>query len=269
MADDGLIVAYLRELQFSVARLADGEDLVAEAEDHLLEAADRLMADGATRPEAEAQAIARFGSAAVIAKVSVSESKKGAAVPTIRTRFAGLALLLCPAMLIVGQLLNTNIDKDQSVGHGLGVLLLGLSLPAGLFGLWGLRARHGGLGRLGRIALGLAVASPFLSMAAGWGALVALALLLAVAILVFGIEMLRASVLPVPPLALVVAGPVITLVLSVVVLAISLGGDNADDVAAVGAGGCAVTIAGLAWLGWHLWGETAVDRSRTGRLSTA
>ncbi len=35
MADDGLIAAYLRELDYSVARLPDRTEIVAEAEDNL------------------------------------------------------------------------------------------------------------------------------------------------------------------------------------------------------------------------------------------
>ena len=60
MADDGLIAAYLRELRFSVARLADADDIVAEAEDHLLEVVERLTASGHDASEAESEAIARF-----------------------------------------------------------------------------------------------------------------------------------------------------------------------------------------------------------------
>ena len=51
MADDGVIAAYLRELRFSVARLPNADDIVAEAEDHLLEVkvVERLTAsDGET-----------------------------------------------------------------------------------------------------------------------------------------------------------------------------------------------------------------------------
>ena len=36
MAESGLIAAYLTELRYSVARLADAEDIVVEADDHLV-----------------------------------------------------------------------------------------------------------------------------------------------------------------------------------------------------------------------------------------
>jgi len=149
MADDGLIAAYLRELGYSVARLPDADDIVAEAEDHLYETAERLVGDGRSRAEAEATAVARFGSAELVARTCVTEAKRGAAVPTTRTRTAGLAALLTPVLLVVGQYLNVNIPSDRGPVHGIGVALLVGTIPAFLYGLWGLRARHGGLGRLG------------------------------------------------------------------------------------------------------------------------
>jgi hypothetical protein len=42
VAGDGLIAAHLAELRYSVARLPDADDIVAEAADHLLEAVERL-----------------------------------------------------------------------------------------------------------------------------------------------------------------------------------------------------------------------------------
>jgi hypothetical protein len=268
MADDRLIPAYLRELRLSVGRLRAGDDIVAEAEDHLRESAERLMAQGRTTHEAEAEALARFGSAALVAKVCITESTKGAAVPTTTTRLAGFALLLAPILLIVGEWGNENTDNTGGM-HGTAVFVLCLAFPALIFGLWGLRTRHGGLGRLGRAAFGLALLSPILAHAALYAAGYGLAVLLALALVVFGAEMLRASVLPVPPLTLVIAGPVLVIVELLVATAVTIAGrDAGHPPTIVLAMPIMITAVGLAWLGWHLSQETAVDRAGSRPLAT-
>ncbi|HUP68486.1 MAG TPA: permease prefix domain 1-containing protein [Acidimicrobiales bacterium] len=251
MADDGVIAAFLRELAYSVARLPDAADIVAEAEDHLYEAADHLVGVGRSRTDAEAEAIARFGSAALIARICVIEAKRGASVPTTRTRAAGLAALLTPVLLVVGQYLNVTVD--HGFVHGIGVISLTTAIPAFVFALWGLRARHGGLGQLGKIAIVSAVISPFLSFIAGYAGVFAAMGLLGLAVIVLVVEMLRANVLPVVPLVLLATGP--AGVLAVVVATGATGGD---------AGGVwfyplLLTAVGYLWLGWYLWREPAVD----------
>ena len=265
MADDRLIPAYLRELRFSVARLRDADDIVAEAEDHLLEVVDHLMADGRTPHEAEAEAVTRFGSAELVAKVCISESTRGAAVPTTKTRLAGYALLLAPLLTLFGEWGNEATDNTGGM-HGTAVVVLGLAFPALIFGLWGLQARHGGLGRLGRAALIVAVLSPILSLAAAYAAIALLAVLLALAILVFGVEMLRASVLPVAPLTVVIAGPIAVVALGLIMVAVAFtDGDSGQWPNIVYLSPIALTAVGLAWLGWHLSQETPVDVGRSRR----
>jgi hypothetical protein len=265
VAGDDLIAAYLRELRFSVARLPDADDIVAEAEDHLLEAVER-MDDGRPRAELEAEALARFGSAQLVARICIVESKRGAAVPTTKTRYAGLALLAAPVLALVGEIGNETTQHPKTWVHGFLVFVLGLSLPALLFGLWGLRRRNGGLGRLGLVALILAFVSPVLSLAAGWGAHVALAGLLAFALLVLAVEMIRAQVLPVVPLVLLVIGAVATLVVALLASPVEAVGDSFVESLAIAS---APLLVGFVWLGWFLWREPAVDRVGTGPLATA
>ncbi|MFZ6005311.1 MAG: hypothetical protein ACOYXM_15415 [Actinomycetota bacterium] len=268
MADDGLIEAYLRELRFSVATLPDADDIVAEALDHLLEALERHDRDSRSRAEIEAEVIARFGSAALVSRVCMSEAKRGAAVPTTRTRHAGLAAVVAPVLLVIGQ--SGNLAIEEGAGHGVAVFALTLSFPALAYGLWGLRARHGGLGRLGKAALVLALASPVLSMAASYAAIFALALLLSVAMTVFAVEMLRASVLPVAPLTLFAAGPLGVLVLGAVALGITMAGGDAGELPIeLVASPVAIASVGFAWLGWHLWREPAVDHPTQGHRALA
>jgi hypothetical protein len=250
MADDGLIAAYLREFDYSVAALSDRAELVAEAEDHLYELTDRLMRDGRTSAEAEVEAVARFGSAALVARICVVEAKRGVAVPTSRTRAAGRAALLTPVLLGVGQYLNVTVDRGFV--HGIGVMALTAAIPAFVFGLWGLRARHGGLGRLGRTAIAAAVVSPSLSFAGYYGLFAAI-VLLALSVIVLVVEMLRANVLPVAPLVLLTAGPVaVTAILAGAEL---MGGDAGEIVVYA----MSPSVVGFVWLGWHLWSEPAVD----------
>lgn len=262
MADDGLIAAYLREFDYSVAALSDRVDLVAEAEDHLREAAERLIRDGRTPSEAEAEAVARFGSASLVARTCVLEAKRGVAVPTNRTRAAGLAALFTPILIGVGQYLNATVDRGFV--HGIGVVSLTAAIPAFVFGLWGLRSRHGGLGRLGKIAIAAAVMSPLLSFVAGYYGLFAAIVLLALSVIVLVVGMLRANVLPVTPLVLLAAGPIAATAL---LAGAELMGDDAGGIVVYAT---LPTVVGFTWLGWYLWREPAVDGAHSsGPLAAA
>jgi hypothetical protein len=164
----------------------------------------------------------------------------------------------------VGQYLNVNVPSDRGPVHGVGVALLVATIPAFLFGLWGMRARHGGLGRLGKIAIVCALASPFVAFPAVYAVqLFGGMALLGIAVVVLVVEMLRANVLPVVPLVLVAAGPVAVLVLALGVTA--AGG----DAGAIWAYPMLLTGLGYLWLGWYLWREPAVDTHRHGPLAAA
>ncbi len=262
MAGDGLIAAYLRELRFSVARLPDADEIVEEAEDHLLEAVEHLL-DGRSQVEAETEALARFGSAELVARICVAESKRGAAVPTKRTRLAGLALFAAPFALALGHLGNVSTDKDNAL-HGPAVFVEVMALPLLMFGLWGLRKRHGGLGRAGSTAFVLALLSVPVAFGGYPGFFAALGLL-SCALVLFAVTLLRARVLPVLPIVMLGLGPLVGSVLMVTAWAIQ---DDADA-----SHGLLVTIGFVAvaatWLGWAMWREPAVDRRRPGSVAAA
>jgi hypothetical protein len=264
VAGDGLIAAYLVELRHSVARLPDADDIGAEAEDHLLETVDRLCADGRSPHEAEAEAVARFGSAELVARICITESKRGAAVPTTKTRYAGLALLAAPILALVGEIGNETTGHKGGL-HGFMVFVLCMAVPALFIGLWGLRRRNGGLGQLGLAALILAFLSPVLAMAAGWGAFVAFAALMALAICVLAVEMIRAQILPVVPLVLLAVGTVAVLVVTGLALLTESSGDVGLALTAIAA---APLVVGIMWLGWFMWREPAVDRAGAAPLAT-
>ena len=190
-------------------------------------------------------------------------------MPTTRTRQAGLAAVLAPFLLVFGQV--GNAATDRGAVHGVAVAMLSFSFPAFVFGLWGLRARHGGLGQLGRAALVLVLIAPPVSLiAAGWGAPFVFIPMVAVAQVVFAVEMLRASVLPVTPLALFAAGGVAALAEMVAAGIVTAGGADAGEVAYLLSIPLGLTAVGFAWLGWCLWCETAAnDGRRLQRLAAA
>lgn len=262
MAQPGLIEAYLGELRDSVARLRDVDDIVDEANDHLLEAVDRLVAAGRSRADAEREALARFGSASLVARVFVKEQRKGAAVSTTLTRRAGLAAIATPILLAIGAWGNAGINAGAAHGAAVGLLLA--ALATFVFGLWGLRVRHGGLGRMGRVAFWLTIASPFISAPFGWGAGAAWLVVMSVVLVLVSIGMLRAQVLPVVPIVLFVVGPLGMLVLG---FGMTAAGADTDPYAGLP---LLSTFVGYAWLGWAMWREPALDLPMSnGPLATA
>ena len=258
MADTDLISAYLNELRYSAARLGDVDDIVDEAEDHLLSAVDAAVARGRDRREAEADALARFGSAALVARIHVEEARRGGAVSTTTTRYAGVAGMLFPALLILGQTGNERIPRGFM--HGVALVVLAAGVAAFFYALWGLRLRHGGLGGWGRAAFWLFVASPFLSAPFAWGAGVAFICVQLIVAMLLGIGMLRARVLPPPPVAMFAFTP--GAVLGVAAGVSALGADAGPLFPL----GIALFSFGMAWIGWVLWREPALD-VRNGRNS--
>lgn len=266
MAQSGLIAAYLTELRYSVARLVDADDIVVEAEDHLLASVDATVAKGASRVEAEAQALARFGSAPLVARVFNEEAKRGGAVSTRVTRQAGFAAMLVPLLVVIGQ--SGNLAIDRGALHGIAVLLLVGAFAAFAFAVWGMRKRHGGLGRWGRAAFWLFVASPFIAAPFGWGAGAAFLAVQLVVVTLLGIGMIRARILPGLAVGLFTFAPAATLVTATAISS-TVDGDSDPYVFSAGA---MVMAAGLAWVGLAMWREPALDvrsSSGTGPLAAA
>lgn len=262
MAGDGLIEAYLRELHARVRSLPDADDIVDEARDHLLEVAERLVAEGLDRRDAEAEALARFGAAPQVARTFVRDAGKGATVPTTLTRRAGLAAVLAPVLAAVGQAGNEGIDRGA--GHGVAVGLLLAAVAAFLFALWGLRARHGGLGRLGHVAFWLTVAAPFIALPFSWGAPVALVVVMGVVVVVLSVAMVRAGVLPVVPLVLLALGPIGAIA---ILIGVSAAGGDAGPYFGFP---LLASVIAFVWLGWTMWREPAFDApGRRGPLAVA
>lgn len=261
----GLIDAYLTELRHSTAHLGDVDDIVDEAADHLFLTADRFEADGRSRSEAEALALARFGSAPLVARTHIVQEQMGAAVPTRSTRMAGMAIMLTAPLAILGAASN-NLGEAHAEGwrgavHGPGAVLEGLTLLVFLFGLWGLRHRHGGLGGWGRAALILTIASPFLAAPFTYAAGFALAFLLTVAFGLLLVGMWQVQVLSRAPI----------LLMSVGVSAFIAGSFVAWPLGELWPllAGSVLTAVGYTWSGWTLWCEPALDAAAEPPLPTA
>lgn len=252
MAESGLIAAYVSELRYSVGRLADVDDIVVEAEDHLLASVDAAVAKGASRLEAEAQALARFGSAPLVARVFNEEAKRGGAVSTRITRQAGFAAMLVPLLVVIGQ---TGLAVDNAAVHGIAIAVLVVAFASFALAVWGMRKRHGGLGRWGRAAFWLFIASPFIAAPFIWQAGAAFLAVQLVVVTLLGIGMIRARILPVVAVGFFTLAPAVTL-LTAIAISSTVKGDTDPYVFTAGA---IVMALGLAWVGWVMWREPALD----------
>lgn len=250
MAEARLIAAYLDELYHDVRTLADADDIVAEVEDHLLEARDAFERRGLAPLEAELQALAQFGTPSLVSRALIIESRKGSAVASTFTRRAGFAALALPFVAMLGALLMS-IGDDKTLVRNTGIVLLTLTLALFVLAVLGLRRRHrGALGAWGTAAFALFLTSPLIAFPFGWGAAVVFIIVLIVAILLLAVGMLRAGVLPRAPIALFgFAG-------SVGIVA-ALPGETMPLVYL----GFALVAFGLGWLGWVMWHEDALDVS--------
>lgn len=263
MAESRLIDAYLRELRNSLGDLVDIDDVMAEVADHLQQSVGEFMRAGANRQDAESRALVGFGSPQVVARVYAEEAKRGDAVSTTLTRRAGLAAMLAPPLMIAGAAVADAANATQP-GSGLGVAAALAATAMFVFALVGLRARHGGLGVLGRVAFWIAILAVPIALPFSWSGMVVLAVALGVVVALYGIAMLRAAILPPVPVALFAFtwpgwGPI--------AWAITETGGDANKYAVMPV---LVTLGALMWLGRVMWREPALDaRATSGPFETA
>jgi hypothetical protein len=111
--------AELRCSSFETERILD------EVRDHLEESAERLCSEGATPEEAERKAVARFGSAELVARAFLEEvHSKGEAPMLLKGMIGGLALLTGSVSLLLA--LHGLFDSDS------GALWTGVKLLSGI-----------------------------------------------------------------------------------------------------------------------------------------
>jgi hypothetical protein len=251
VGESRLISDYLERLRESAAGLADVDDIVAEAEDYLRTAVESAAARGISVQAAETAALNRFGDALMVARVHMEEDKRGGAVSTQLTRRAGLAAIVAPPLALLGGAANFSIERG--IIHGAGAAAMTAAFAIFVFALWGLRARHGGLGGYGRAALWVFLASPLVSAPFTWFAMFVFVPLQMVVLALLGVGMMKARVLPQTAVALFTWAPVLTLIASV--LAVPLG---LRPIVFLPAGALAFTT-GLVWAGLVMWREPALD----------
>lgn len=277
----GVIDDYLATLAASLSGHRDREDLLAETEDHLRTAAERFVADGMAPDAAEDHAVQRLGDPAVLGR-SLADGGRGVAVPTTRTRRAGaVAAVSAPLWLaypVLGFLADRADQTQDWEGTPRTLYTIGSSLffVAGvitLIGAIGLVQRHGGLGRLGVIAIPPYALALFVMFGAAWFEAVWL-VLLAATIAVLAPTLWRRGIAPRPAIvALVTAIPVAAVSIAVLHL-IAFGpvdsyGDR-NQAFALGSGiGLAVLAGGIAVIGRWMWSEQAVEVDYPGDFSVA
>lgn len=268
MAGHDLIDAYLDELRDALRWRPDVEDLLAEAEDHLRESADRLEGSGATPADAERDSIAAFGHPALVARAHATTSAGSVALPTGQTRTAGVVAIvaaacwvLVPTFWILSGVVEDSTGDWTGAPQVLGTLgALSLLLAGALTAVSavGLITRHGGLGPVGTSAVVLLVLGTVMSVIgwflAGWMTLSGLGLgLLAGA-------MAQRQIAPKVPTVLLGAGLLAGLTAFLATRALEVGrADQWGDYRAPSVIGlvlaCGLTAAGLAGTGRWLASE--------------
>jgi len=275
----GVIDEYLAALATSIGHNRDREDLLAETEDHLRTAAERLVADGMTPHVAEDHAVRRLGAPDAPAR-SLADTGDGIAVPTTRTRRAGaVAALGAPLWLaypVLGFLADRADEGQDWEGTPRTLYIVGSSLLflAGvitLIGAMGLAQRHGGFGRLGWAALALYSLALVVMFGAAWFEQLWLALL-AATIAVLAPTLWRRGLVPRAAIAALVAAVPVAGVSIAVLHIVAFGpvdsfGDR-NQAFAVGAGiGLAVLAVGVAVTGRWMWSEQAIEVDNPGHVS--
>ena len=205
MAGYELIDDYVGDLRRRLSWSPDRDDLAAEAHDHLLCAVEQLIDAGTNSHEAQRAVLDRFGHSTTVAASHAATSKGGIAMPTKFTRLAGMAAIASAALWTASALAwlaGHFMDPSDSAQTALAwFALTTLFTAAGTTTILvvGLTQRHGGLGPLGNIGLGLlglgVVATLMFWFVMGWGTLLALGMaLIAIAVRSRGLAPIRSIV---------------------------------------------------------------------------
>jgi hypothetical protein len=265
MAEPQLIDRYLVTLRRSLGKAPDAEDILAEVEDHLREAAAGHRHGGLDAQAAEARTLKAFGSPRLVTRAFADARKRGLAVPTTFTRRTGLAAIACPLLLLLGMLLEeaerwtiATWSSNWYLAGNLATLLALALLVVALLGLW---ARHGGaVGTFGLAGLVLVGLGTLVVLAQfSWALLLWLAPI-SVGCALFAMGIVRARLLSRVAAALLGSGLLGTAGLA---LGQHLGGEDANVMiwpyALIGIASFGI---GLTWLGWQLRVERPVDTSK-------
>jgi hypothetical protein len=205
MAGYELIDSYLGELRRRLTWSPDLDDTMAEAEDHLLCAVERLIEDGEHREDAQHIVLTRFGHTTTVAAAHAATSRGGFAMPTRFTRLAGIGAIVAAilwATSAAAWLIDHFVDPRGAAEVAVGLVAFATLVGAAVLTtvvVIGLDRRHGGLGPLGNIGLVLVgvgvVATLMFWFVMGWGTLLAAGMLLiAIAVRARGLAPSRATI---------------------------------------------------------------------------
>jgi hypothetical protein len=175
MAEPDLIEAYLIQLHRCIRFRHDADDVVAEAEDHVREAVDRLCRSGADPIVAQRITLERFGDPMVVARALSVTAHGGIAMPTAFTRAAGTAALASAlAWILAGAALSFNGlrggDDGLYILFAIPVMIAAVTTAVALAGLL---SRAGGRRDAGTVlALVLACSAAAMMVVTAWAWLV-------------------------------------------------------------------------------------------------
>jgi len=185
MAEPDLIEAYLIHLHRCIRFRRDAVDVVAEAEDHVREAVERLCRSGADPIAAQRITLERFGDPMVVARALSVTAHGGIAMPTAFTRAAGTAALASAVAWVLAAV-ALSFDGLQGMGENLYLTFLIPIMIAAVttaIALAGLLSRVGGRRDFGTI-VGLVLAfSAAAMMVLAWAWLVWTMLIAAAALI--------------------------------------------------------------------------------------
>jgi hypothetical protein len=185
MAEPDLIEAYLSHLHRCLRFRHDADDVVAEAEDHVREAVERLCRSGADPIAAQRITLERFGDPMVVARALSVTAHGGIAMPTAFTRAAGTAALVSALAWILAAvaLVVSNLGGWSESLYVLFAIPVVVAAVTTVVALAGLLSRAGGRRDFGTI-VGLVLAfSAAVMMVLAWAWLVWTMLIAAAALI--------------------------------------------------------------------------------------
>lgn len=282
MAGHELIDEYLDDIARRLRWRPDVDAISDELRDHLYSAFERRVAMGSGSSEAERETVAAFGPPGHVAMDFASTGTSGLAVPTRFTVTAGrLALFAAVGWILSSVLMVASAMADEATGQWEGtpqnIYLVGsvtMLISATLTAVFviALVKRHGGLGIVGRLGIGLAMLGAVASLLSwfypGWLSLIGLgALLIAVAVH-------RRSLAPRRPAILFGAAWLLAVAATESLDAAGVGtpdewGDNMTALLSGFVVGCVGYAAALVGLGRWLAGEDAVTQEEIRALAVA
>jgi hypothetical protein len=184
MAEPDLIDAYLGHLHRCLRFRRDADDVVAEAEDHVREAVERLCRSGADPITAQRVTLERFGDPVVVARALSVTAHGGIAMPTAFPRAAGTAALASALAWVLAALVLSGARGSTEDPYILFAIPVVIAAVTTVVALAGFLARAGGRRDAGTIlAIGLAGSAAAMMVVTAWAWLVWTMLIAAAALI--------------------------------------------------------------------------------------